>query len=189
MACYIRRIQRNGCGLSANVLQVAKGFDAQRQREEAEDVASPRPRSLLHVEDLLTALRSHPRKAIRCREALEHFRQMEAFTCAYRDDRYLSGNAAPTQASAVLSMQTGAPLAAHGLAGNLVKGQVSPVPTSLARSPLSQTGPSAPQRSPAAYSDPPQEQQRMYTHPVANSAASQYPTSHMQKQDAGAGVQ
>lgn len=81
---------------------MAKGIEARRHREEGTDY-SPRPRPPLNVEDLLVAVRTHPRKALRCKEALEHYRQLGAFTCAFPDERYLSGQSSqmPTSASAL----------------------------------------------------------------------------------------
>lgn len=71
---------------------VAKGVEARRQHEDgignSQEGARFQPQ--LHAEDLLAALSSHPRKALRCREALENYRQLEEFKCAFPEDRYLS---------------------------------------------------------------------------------------------------
>ncbi|OEH79870.1 hypothetical protein cyc_02228 [Cyclospora cayetanensis] len=77
---------------------VEKGLENRRQQQENCRSSSTAPRNLLPpllAEDLLAALRSQPRKAVRCREALENYRQLEEFKCAFPEGRYL---AAPTQA-------------------------------------------------------------------------------------------
>lgn len=87
------------------VLQVAKGIEARRQHEDGngntQETSSFQPQ--LHAEDLLAALASHPRKALRCAEALENYRQMEGFKCAFPEDRYLSPP--PTQTQSTVSPQ------------------------------------------------------------------------------------
>lgn len=101
---------------------VAKGIEARRHREEGTEY-SPRPRPQLKVDDLLVAVRTHPRKALRCREALEHYRQLEAFTCAFRDERYLSGQGGQTPSLASAPQRGGTPVAGQG---TILQSQRSP---------------------------------------------------------------
>lgn len=82
-----------------------------------------RPRGSRHcqpqllAEDLLAGLRSNPRKALRCKEALENYRQLEALKLAFPEDRYLS---APTQGHDVV------PVSPQG--GNTASGQQPSAP-------------------------------------------------------------
>ncbi|CDJ40537.1 hypothetical protein, conserved [Eimeria tenella] len=98
---------------------VEKGVEHRRQQQEG----MRRPRGSRHcqpqllAEDLLAGLRSNPRKALRCKEALENYRQLEALKLAFPEDRYLS---APTQGHDVV------PVSPQG--GNTASGQQPSAP-------------------------------------------------------------
>lgn len=85
--------------------QVEKGVEHRRQQQDGErrPRGSRRRQPQLLAEDLLAGLRTHPRKVLRCKEALENYRQLEEFKLAFPEDRYLSAPPAQGQAQPPLS--------------------------------------------------------------------------------------
>lgn len=72
--------------------QVEKGVEHRRQQQDGvrRPRGSRRRLPQLLAEDLLAALRTHPRKELRCKEALDNYRLLEDFKLAFPEDRYLS---------------------------------------------------------------------------------------------------
>ncbi|KAL8269971.1 hypothetical protein Esti_006105 [Eimeria stiedai] len=108
---------------------VAKGLETRREQEENAEEASEeaRPKPQLLAEDVIEALADHPRKALRCREALESYKLLEEFKCAFPDDKYLSPSPVQAQQGAP-SGPAGAPPVSASTSGG---GPLAPHPPTL----------------------------------------------------------
>ncbi|KAL8428478.1 hypothetical protein ACSSS7_007205 [Eimeria intestinalis] len=124
---------------------VAKGLETRREHEENADESpeDARPKPQLFAEDVIGALADHPRKALRCREALESYKLLEEFKCAFPDDKYLSSSPAQAQ-------QQGAPPGPAGGGGHPVSASTSGAGAPPALHPPTQQGPQGQQQIPRA---------------------------------------
>lgn len=104
---------------------VEKALEHRRQQQDGvrRPRGSRRRQPQLFAEDLLAGLSTHPRKALRCKEALENYRMLEEFKLAFPEDRYLSAPAQGQSQPPVSPQSTTTPTGPQQSGPNAPSGQ------------------------------------------------------------------